>query len=94
MTRDEYVRKMHSQLDKWNGEIEKLVAQKDQVAKSALAEFGLRLDELRARRDKAKQQLEQLQQASETAWQDMKAGIELAWEALAEAVESARARYK
>ena len=93
-TRDEYIRKMHSRLDQWNNEIEALVARKDQVEESARAEFGSRLDDLRNRRDHAKQQLEQLQQASESAWQDMKAGIELAWDAVTQAIESARSRYK
>jgi len=94
MTRDEYVRKMHSKLDQWNHEIESLMARKDQIEESARAEFGTRLDDLRSRRDAAKTQLEQMQQASESAWQDMKAGIELAWEAIAQAIESARSRYK
>lgn len=94
MTRDEYVRKMHAKLDQWNNEIESLVARKDQIEESARAEFGTRLEDLRSRRDAARKQLDQMQQASESAWQDMKAGLELAWDAIAQAVESARSRYK
>ncbi|MDH5264172.1 MAG: hypothetical protein OEX21_05415 [Betaproteobacteria bacterium] len=85
---------MHSRLDHWNNEIDAMVARKDQIQQSARAEFGATIDDLRKRRDEARHQLEQVEKASEGAWQDMKAGIELAWESISQAVESMRARYK
>lgn len=94
MTRDEYVRRMHSRLDKWNNDIDALVARKDEVQQSLRAELGLKVEDLQSRRDEARQQLQKLEAASESAWQDMKAGVDLAWEALAQAIESARSRYR
>lgn len=52
------------------------------------------MDELRARRDEAKVHLKEIQQAGESAWEDLKAGAELAWESIAQAIESARTRFK
>ncbi|MCP5269523.1 MAG: hypothetical protein H6943_10895 [Zoogloeaceae bacterium] len=92
--KDEYVRKMHSKLDQWNHEIEGLVARKDAMAESARAEVSRHLDELRQKRDEAQAHLKTLQESSGSAWEDMKAGLDLAWESIAQAVESARSRFK
>lgn len=52
------------------------------------------MDELRRRRDEALAKLDQLQGASENAWEDIKAGTELAWEAIAQSIRSARTRFR
>lgn len=49
---------------------------------------------LRVRQDEARAKLESLRNAGEGAWQDLKAGVELAWEAIGEAIESARTHFK
>lgn len=94
MTREEYVRRMHSRLDKWNNELDSLIARKNEIQHSARAEFGLKVEDLQRMRDEAKGQLDKLEKASESAWEDMKAGLDLAWEALTQAIDSARSRYK
>lgn len=94
MNRDELVRKMHSRLDQWNHEIEHLMAKKEQAEASVRDEWNSRLDELRAHRDQAKQQLQQIEQASESAWGDIKGGAELAWNSVVTAIDSALSRYK
>lgn len=94
MSREDTLRKMHSKLDQWNHEISQMMARKDQIAESAKAEFNRHLDDLKKHRDQARQQIAQVEQASESAWKDVKSGFELAWEALAQAIESARSRYK
>lgn len=94
MNRDELVRKMHSRLDQWNHEIDRLMAKKEQAESSASEEWHARLDELRGHRDRARQQLQQIEQASESAWGDIKSGAVLAWESVVTAVESALSRYR
>ena len=94
MTREEFIRRMHSRLDQWNNEIDELVARKDRLQASAHADFEARMKELHERRDEMKGRLSQVEKASESAWQDMKAGIELAFEAIGQAIDSARSRYK
>lgn len=94
MNRDEFVRSLHSKLDHWNNDIDALVAKKDSIDASARAEFNARLEDLRTQRDRAKGQLSAFQNAGENAWQDMKSGLELAWDALSQAVASAKSRFK
>jgi len=92
--KEDYVRKMHSKLDHWNHDLDALIARKDHVAESARAEYAKHVDELRQRRDAYQVKLKALQDAGDNAWEDMKAGLEMAWEAIAQAVESARSRFK
>lgn len=94
MTRDELVRKMHSRLDQWNHEIDQLMAKKEHAEASARDEWNSRLNELRSHRDQAKQQLQQIEQASESAWGDIKSGAELAWNSVVTAIDSALSRYR
>lgn len=93
-TKDEYVRKMHSKLDRWSTEIDALDARADKIKAEARVEYHKQLESLRSKRDEARKHLEALQQAGEGAWSDMRAGIEMAWDAIGEALESARSRFK
>lgn len=92
-TRDEYVRKMHSMLDKLNGEIDTLSTRAGQVETDMRDEYRKQIDALRARQQEARAKLESLRDAGEDAWEDFKAGVDLAREAIAEAIESARSRF-
>lgn len=93
-TKDEYVRKMHSKLDHWNAEIDKLATKASQSKAEMRAEYDKHIEELRTKRDEAKSNLERLQSAGEGAWEDMKVGVEMAWDAIGEAVDSAKSRFK
>lgn len=93
-TKDTYVRKMHSKLDQWNAEIDKLVAKADAARDDARSEYHERIEELKAKRDEAGKKLASLQESGEDAWEDLKTGVEMAWDAIGEAVESAKARFK
>lgn len=93
-TKDEYVRKMHSKLDHWNAEIDKLAAKASQSKAEMRAEYDKQVEELRTKRDEAKNYLERLQSAGDGAWEDMMAGVEMAWDAIGEAIDSAKSRFK
>jgi len=49
---------------------------------------------LKAKQAVARKKIEELQQAGDSAWQDLKSGSELAWDALREALDSAKTRYR
>lgn len=93
-TKDEFVQKMHARLDQWNAEIDALTAKADAAEANARAEYHKQLEALRGKRDHARSKLNEVESASEGAWQDLKAGVELAWESVSEAVRSATARFK
>jgi predicted nucleic acid-binding Zn-ribbon protein len=89
-TRDEYVKKMHELLDKLNAEIDALTER----AENAGADMRDELAELRGKQDQARTKLASLRNAGEGAWQDLKAGVEMAKDAIGEAIESAKTRFK
>jgi multidrug resistance efflux pump len=93
-TRDEFVRKMHSLLDKGNAEIDALEAKAEHAEAGARDAYRKQIAALRAKQEEARTRLESLRTAGEGAWQDMKAGVEMAWEAIGEAIESAKSRIK
>ena len=93
-TKEDYVRKMHSKLDIWSAEIDKLSAKADQVGADARVEYHKHIDELRTRKAAAQKRLDELRQTGEGAWEDLKAGVEMAWDAIGEAVDSAKSRFK
>lgn len=93
-TRDEYVRKMHSLLDKGSAEIDALEAKAEHVEADARDAYNKQIAVLRAKQEEARAKLEPLRNAGEGAWQDLQAGVEMAWEAIGEAIESAKSRFK
>lgn len=93
-SRDEYVRKMQAKLEEWNAEIDTLSAKAGEVTADLKKEYSEQIDILKAKQAVARQKIEELQQAGESAWVDLKSGMELAWTAMGEAIDSARSRFK
>ena len=95
MTRkDEYVQKLHAKLDEWSAEIDKLQAKADKAGAESRIEYQNQIKNLQQRRREADKKLDELRSAGEGAWEDLKAGAELAWGAMEEAVKSARSKFK
>ncbi len=92
-SRDIFVKKMKAKLDEWNAEIDKLEAQSRQKGADVQADYQERIAELKSKRQDARQKLDKLQNAGESAWEDLKSGVELAAGALGDALKSARSRF-
>jgi len=93
-SREEYIRTMQAKLEEWNAEIDTLSAKADEVKADAKKEYTEQIESLKVRQEAARKKIEELQHAGESALGDMKSGIELAWSALGEAIDSARSRFK
>lgn len=92
--KDEYVRKVHSQLDKLSNEIDSLVARTDEVKANARTEYQEKIEALHKKRDDARARLEKLKESGEDAWNDLKVGIEAAWDSIGLAIDSAKSHFK
>lgn len=93
VNRDEYVKKLKSQLDQWNAEVTKWEAQAKQAQAGVQAEYQKQLQQYRSRRDEALAQLHKVQSASADAWSDMMRGTDDAWKKMQEAFNQARSRF-
>jgi peptidoglycan hydrolase CwlO-like protein len=92
--KEEYVQKLHAKLDEWSAEIDKLKAKADKTEAETRIEYQKQIETLKQRRREADKKLSELHNAGEGAWQDLKAGAQLAWDAMEEAIKSARSKFK
>lgn len=92
--KDEYVRKMQIKLEEWNVEIDKLAAKADGIKADVKVEYKEQMESLKAKQAVARKKIAELQKAGDSAWEDLKAGSERAWEALRQAVDSVKTRFK
>jgi uncharacterized coiled-coil DUF342 family protein len=93
-SRDEYVRKMQAKLTELNADIDKLAAKASVVSADLRSEYTEEMAALKVKQAVARQKIEEVQKSGESAWQDLKAGADLAWTAIGEAIDSAKSRFK
>jgi len=91
--RDAYVKKMKAKLDEWNAEITRLEAKARQQEAGAQKQAAEHIETLKKKRQSTAEYLDKLQQAGESAWEDLKAGVENAAVSLGEAIRSAQSRF-
>ena len=92
--RDEYVKKLKEQLDRWNAEVAAWEAQAKAAGKSARELYARELDVLKAQRELAMYNMRLLEGASATAWTELRKGADDAWERMQAAVSSARTHFE
>ena len=93
-SRDEYIHKMQVKLEEWNAEIDTLTAKAGEVTADVKNEYNEQIESLKAKQIATRQKIEELQHAGESAWEDLKLGIDMAWTAMGEAIDSAKSRFK
>jgi predicted nucleic acid-binding Zn-ribbon protein len=91
--REDYVQKMHELLDRLNAEIDALASKAEHAENEVREEYRQQITHLRARQSDARTKLASLRNAGEGAWEDLKAGVDMAKDAIGEALESARSRF-
>jgi uncharacterized coiled-coil DUF342 family protein len=93
-SRDEYIHKMQAKLEEWNAEIDTLTAKAGEVTADVKNECNEQIESLKAKQIATRQKIEELQHAGESAWEDLKLGIDMAWTSMGEAIDSAKSRFK
>ena len=91
--RDAYQQKLQAQLDEWSADIDKLKAKTNKASAQAQIEHKEQIADLQSKREDAVKKMQQLQQAGEDSWEEMRSGLEAAWNDLAVAVKSARSKF-
>jgi flagellar hook-basal body complex protein FliE len=94
MNRDEYVEKLKSHIDRWNGEAAKLEARAKQAQASAKAGYAAQLEKFREQRNHAIDEMKRVQAASVDAWSQLARGADAALKSMQEAFEKARASFE
>lgn len=92
--KDAYLQKIEAQLEDWKSEIDKMKAKADKADADMKLEYYEKIEELRTKQQAAQEKFTELKNAGEDAWEDLKAGVELAGVSLREALESASSRFQ
>lgn len=92
-TRNAYVEKIKAKLDEWNADIAKLEAKARQQEADTQIKLIERIETLKKKRKSTEEDLDKLRQAGDSAWQDLKMGVENAAASLGDAIKSAKSRF-
>ncbi len=92
--KEEFIRELHQKIDEWDAEIDRMSIKAAQVEEDSRVEFYEQIAELKTKRMQIEEKLERIQQSGGEAWEDLKAGVDLALETMSEAIRSAAARFK
>jgi chromosome segregation ATPase len=92
--KEAYKDKLEAQMREWSAKIDLLKARADQAEAEAKIEYNKRIEDLRQKKEALQAKLSELQDASDAAWKDIKAGTEKAAADLKDAVQSALSKFK
>ena len=97
MTRQEYADRLKKQFDDWNYkwsiERNKLEAKAQKAEAGVKAKVNQEIAEIQRRRDRVKEKIAQMNHAGDSAWHDLKEGVQASWNDLIEAVNKAMSRF-
>jgi lipid II:glycine glycyltransferase (peptidoglycan interpeptide bridge formation enzyme) len=91
--KDDYVKKLQSQLETWNAEAAKWQEQMKTAQATQRGEYAKQLEAYRQQRDQAMEQMRKVQAASGDAWVELTKGADEAWAKMREAYEKASAQF-
>lgn len=92
--KEEYKKKLQAQLDEMKQEIDKLQAKADKAEADIKIQYYNAINEIKKKQVIAEKKLQELSQAKEGAWEELKVGVEKSWKNLSDAVKSAVERFK
>lgn len=92
--KEEYQNKLKQRLNVLQSDLDKLRANTDKAEAKMKLEYYNKIQELETKQDHARKKLEELQGASDDAWEDVKTGAELAWNNLSNAIKKASQHFR
>ena len=93
-TREEYVAGLKARLDRWNADAAKWEARASVARADMKKQYAKQLETLRERREEALYNLNLVEKASATAWQDLTRGADEAWDRMQEAIKAASSHFE
>lgn len=92
--KEAYEQKIQAQLDEWDSKILELKVQAVKTTADVQININNQIRELRSKKETLNEKLNELKEASEDSWEDLKAGIEEGVEILMTTIDSIISRYK
>jgi hypothetical protein len=92
--KESYQNSVRSRLQDLDSRVEEVLDRADKATAEAKADSKVQLQELRSRQDQVKARLKELEETGESAWQDLKSGVEAAVVDLQAALNAAWSRFE
>ena len=92
-SRHEYIDKLKEKLDEWDADIDELEERAQKTKTEIEFELKDQITTLKLKRDIVKLKLSEIMDASEEAWEDIKAGAEEAWADVKDAMKKAKSHF-
>tara|TARA_R110002124_G_scaffold196629_1_gene363702 strand:+ start:277 stop:564 length:288 start_codon:yes stop_codon:yes gene_type:complete len=92
-SKEAYRRKVEAQMDEWQAEIDKLVAQSKGKEADSEIQYNKWIRELKSKKAAAQSRLDNVNKASTDAWEDLKDGVQKATNDLSDAIKSAKKHF-
>jgi flagellar motility protein MotE (MotC chaperone) len=93
-TKEAYKQKIEAELELAQAKLAEFRAQAKSSAADARIQHAKQVDELEQNINATKAKLQELGEASDDGWEQLKAGVESAWGALSAAIRNAAAKFK
>lgn len=93
-TKEAYRKKLEAQLAQWDAQIDLWSASARKAAADTRVKYENELEGLRHRRAAAHRKLEELNERSESAWEEMKDGVAKVWDEMSKAMDKVAARFR
>lgn len=90
----DFVASVRQKLEDWDYQRDRLMARVDDLSHELREEAEEKLADFKEQRKELEAKLEVLESRSEDAWQDIKDGIELAWDGLKTGLLAARSEFE
>jgi len=92
-TQHDFTEQAKARLEKFDAKITEAEGRMKSAQADAKAELQKQIDEMRAKREEARGHLEELQNAGEDAWKEMRSGSMDAWKRIEDAFDRASDRF-
>ena len=93
-SKEAYQKRLQAQLEEWDARLDVFAAKARNATAEARINYENELEVLKVKRAAAHEKLQELGKRGETAWAEMKDGVEKAWDDMGKAIEKAAARFK
>lgn len=92
--REEYTRKLKAKIDECDARLDKLSDKACQADDEAKTRYHLEMDELREERKEIEHKIQELQNAGDSAWDDLKQGIDNSWSTWKKSFSRAKSEFE
>lgn len=92
--KEAYENKLRGKLAEWRADIDKLKAKAQQAEADTQLAYYKEIEELRTQQEAVRDKLDDLRDASDDAWEDLKAGLDNAVGNVTNAFEKAMSRFR